>query len=136
VARRAEALVDLEKKMLAQIPDAAFRCAKMMQNAFKQMNMHVFNVSAKQYIERTLEQLVQHAFHGKPESLVTKESKMFLHKLTFNGTLFTDIPVFDLGHRAGGGREVKLHDYFNFLMRAMQRYALAPQNYYMQAIKG
>jgi hypothetical protein len=58
VARRAESLVDPEKKLLAKIPDASFRCAKMMQNAFK------------------------------------------------------------------------------LLMLCMQRYSLAPQNYYMQAIKG
>ena len=136
VARRAEALVDLEKKMLAQIPDAAFRCAKMMQNAFKQMNMHVYTASAKRYIEQTLTQLVHHAYHGKPESRVTQEAKSVLNNLMINGTLFTDNPVYDLGHRAAGGREVKLHDCFKLLMRCMQRYALAPQNYYMKAIKG
>ena len=53
-----------------------------------------------------------------------------------NGTLFTDNPVYDLGHRAAGGREVKLHECFNLLMRCMQRYALALRNYYMKAIKG
>ena len=136
VARRAESLVDPEKKLLAKIPDASFRCAKMMQNAFKQMDRHVFTVSAKQYIERTLTELVKHAFHGKPESFVTKEAKMLLRNLTVNGTLFTDLPIYDLGHRAGGGREVKLHECFNALMRGMQRHASAPQNYYMQAIRG
>ncbi len=80
--------------------------------------------------------MVQHAFHGKPESRVTKEAKTLLHQLTLNGTLFTDNPIYDLGHRAGGGKEAKLFDCFKLLMFCMQRYALAPQNYYMQAIKG
>ena len=108
----------------------------MMQNAFKLVDRHVFTVSAKLYIERALNQMVQHAFHGKPESRVTKEAKTLLHQLTLNGTLFTDNPIYDLGHRAGGGKEAKLFDGFKLLMLCMQRYSLAPQNYYMQAIKG
>jgi hypothetical protein len=136
VARRAETLIDREKAQMSKIPEASARCAQMMKNAFRQLNMRVFTGKAKNYIEMTLKQLVRNANNGKEGNRMTQEGKMVLGHLMPNGVLFTDNPVYDLGHRAAGGREVKLHECFKLLMRCMQRYALAPQNYYMKKTNG
>jgi hypothetical protein len=134
VARRAETLVDHEKACLSKIPDASVRCAKMMQNAFQKLNWHVNAGKAAIYIERTLKQIVHHSFHGKEGNRVSQEAKQLLGHLMLNGILITDHPIYDLGHRAAGGKEVRLHKNFELLMRCMQRYALAPQNWYMHKI--
>ena len=134
VARRAETLVDREKACLSKIPDASVRCAKMMQNAFQKLNWHVNASKAAIYIERTLKQIVHHSFHGKEGNHVSKEAKQLLGHLMLNGILITDHPIYDLGHRAAGGKEVRLHQSFELLMRCMKRYALAPQNWYMHKI--
>ena len=136
VARRAETLIDREKAHMSKIPESSARCAQMMKNAFRQLNMRVFTGKAKNYIEMTLKQLVRNANNGKEGNRMTQEGKMVLGHLMPNGVLFTDNPVYDLGHRAAGGREVKLHECFKLLMRCMQRYALAPQNYYMKKTNG
>ncbi len=134
VARRAETLVDREKACLSKIPDASVRCAKMMQNAFQKLNWHVNASKAAIYIERTLKQIVHHSFHGKEGNHVSQEAKQLLGHLMLNGILITDHPIYDLGHRAAGGKEVRLHKSFELLMRCMKRYALAPQNWYMHKI--
>ena len=134
VARRAETLVDREKACLSKIPDASARCAKMMQNVYGKLNWRVNAGKAAIYIERTLKQMVHHAFHGKEGNHVSKEAQQLLGHLMLNGILISDHPVYDLGHRAAGGKEVKLHKCFELLMRCMKRYALAPQNWYMHKI--
>ena len=136
VTRRTETLVDSVKAQMSKIPEASARCAQMMKNAFRQMNMHVYTGKARNYIEMTLKQLVHNANNGKEGNRITQESKTVLGYLMNNGVLFTDNPVYDLGHRAAGGKEVRLHKCFELLMRCMNRYALAPTNYYMNKIKG
>ena len=135
-ARRTETLVDREKALLADLPAAAARCAQMLKNAYQKENLHVYAVSAKRYIQQTLKQLIHHSFNGDPKSVYAQKTKEYRDNLMTNGVLFTDSPAYDLGHRAAGRAEVKLHQRLEFLMRCMQRFANAPKNYYMKAING
>ena len=135
-ALRTETLVDREKALLADLPAAAARCAQMLKNAYQKENLHVYAVSAKRYIQQTLKQLIQHSFHGDPKSVYAQKTKEYRDNLMTNGVLFSDSPAYDLGHRAAGRAEVKLHQRLEFLMRCMQRFANAPKNYYMKAING
>ena len=135
-ARRTETLVDREKALLADLPAAAARCAQMLKNAYQKENLHVYVVSAKRYIQQTLKQLIHHSFHGDPKNAYAQKTKEYRDNLMTNGILFTDSPAYDLGHRAAGRAEVKLHQRLEFLMRCMQRFANAPKNYYMKAING
>lgn len=136
VTRRTETLIDNEKTCLAKLDEVSFRCAKMMQNAFKNQGLLVYAGSAKNYIFMALKSMIRQAFHGEAQDKIAQEAKSALRYLMMNGVLFTDNPIYDLGHRAAGRDEVKLHELFKLLMRCMQRFAGAKPNFYMNKANG
>ena len=129
LASRTATLANPEKKFLAGLDGMATRCAQMMRNAFPDNNVQV--VSAREYIIMALKAMAKQAFHGKPESVVTKECKNVFGSLAPNGVLFSDRLVFDLGHRAAGRDEVYQYNAFNLLQQIIRKYANVPTRWYM-----
>ena len=136
VTRRTELLVDRKKMYLSKIDDASFRCAKMMQNLYRKNNIRVYPAKAQLYIKETLKLLVNRAFSGQPGNKTAVFAQQALNNVMLNGTLISDHPAYDLGHRPGGHQETELHKILNVLKLLMMRLGNAQERFYQEELKG
>ena len=129
LARRTETFVDLEKASLSNLGTATFRCAQMIRNAFPDRTVYVSKLQT--YLDMTFKAIVKKRFDAKDTSAVKQMAMRAYGYLMKNGILFTDNPLYSLGHRAAAGAEVNLHKLIGVLNKCIQKFAGAPLKWYM-----